>query len=69
MDFKTRKTPEDVQNILDYYGGSLDDSGEPDEAPEEESVVTLPTLEEEEQSQREWAEKVNAWRVERGELQ
>ena len=62
-----RKTPEDVQNVLDYYGGSLDDSGEPDEAPEDESVVTLPTPEEEEQRQREWDEKVRAWRTERGE--
>ena len=67
MDFVTRKTPEDVQNILDYYGGSLDDSGEPDEAPEDESVVTLPTPEEEEQRQLEWDEKVRAWRTERGE--
>ena len=50
MDFETRRTPEDVQNVLDYYGGSLDNSGEPDEAPEEESAVTLPTPEEEEQS-------------------
>ena len=67
MDFVTRKTPEDVQNVLDYYGGSLDDSGEPDEAPEEESAVTIPTPEEEERTQREWTEKVRAWRRERGE--
>ena len=67
MDFETKKVPVDVQKTLDYYGGSLDDSGEPDEAPEEESVVTLPTPEEEEQSQREWAEKVSTWRRERGE--
>ena len=67
MDFVTRKTPEDVQNVLDYYGGSLDDSGEPNEAPEEESAVTIPTPEEEEQRQREWAEKVSTWRRERGE--
>ena len=68
MDFETRKTPEDVQSILDYYGAILDDSGEPDEAPEDESVVTLPTKEEEERTQREWTEKVRAWRTERGEL-
>ena len=69
MDFETKKVPVEVQRTLDYYGADLDDSGEPDEAPEEESVVTLPTPEEEEQRQREWAEKVNAWRVERGEIQ
>ena len=67
MDFETKKVPVDVQKTLDYYGGSLDDRGEPDEAPEEESAVTLPTPEEEEQSQREWAEKVSTWRRERGE--
>ena len=67
MDFETKKVPVDVQKTLDYYGGSLDDSGEPDEAPEEESTVTIPTPEEEEQRQREWAEKVSAWRRERGE--
>ena len=67
MDFETRKTPEDIQKTLNYYGASLDDSGEPDEAPDEESVVTLPTPEEEERTQKEWDEKVSAWRKERGE--
>ena len=67
MDFETRKVPVDVQKTLDYYGASLDDSGEPDEVPEAEGIVTLPTQEEEEQTMREWAEKVSAWRVERGE--
>ena len=67
MDFKTKEIPVDVQETLDYYGADLDDSGEPDEAPEEESSVTIPTPEEEEQRQREWAEKVSAWRRERGE--
>ena len=67
MDLETRKTPKEVQSILNYYGASLDDSGEPDEAPEEESVVTLPTPEEEERTQKEWAEKVSAWRKERSE--
>ena len=67
MDFEKRDTPKEVQNVLDYYGGSLDDSGEPDEAPEDESVVTLPTQEEEERTQKEWAEKVSTWRKERGE--
>ena len=67
MDFETRKTPEEVQKVLDYYGASLDDGGEPDEAPEDEGIVTLPTKEEEEQTQKEWNEKVSAWRKERGE--
>ena len=67
MDFETKKNPVDVQKTLDYYGADLDDSGEPDEAPEEESVVTLPTPEEEERTQKEWDEKVSAWRRERGE--
>ena len=69
MDFDAKKVPVDVQKTLDYYGADLDDSGEPDEAPEEESAVTIPTPEEEVQRQREWAEKVSAWRRERGELQ
>ncbi len=65
MDFE--KTPEEVQKIIDYYGMSLDDSGEPDEAPEDEGPITLPTPEEEKQRQKEWAGKVSAWRKERGE--
>ena len=67
MDFEAKKIPADVQKTLDYYGASLDESGEPDEAPEDESVVTLPTQEEEERTQKEWAEKVSTWRKERGE--
>ena len=62
-----RKTPEEIQKTLDYYGASLDDSGEPDEAPEDEGIITLPTLEEEQQVQKEWDEKVSAWHMERGE--
>ena len=68
MDFETKKIPVDVQKTLDYYGADLDNSGEPDEAPEEECVVTLPTPEEEERTRMEWADKVSAWRMERGEL-
>ena len=67
MDFETKKIPVDIQKTLDYYGASLDDSGEPDEAPEDEGTITLPTLEEEQQVQKEWDEKVSAWRMERGE--
>ena len=62
------RTPKEIQKILDYYGANLDDSGEPDEAPEDEGIVTLPTPEEEEQTQKEWAGKVSVWRMERGEL-
>lgn len=67
MDFETKKIPVDVQKTLDYYGADLDNSGEPDEAPEDEGVVTLPTPEEEKHRQKEWADKVSAWRTERGE--
>ena len=67
MDFKTKEIPVDVQETLDYYGADLDDSGEPDEAPEDEGTVTLPTPEEEKQRQKKWAGKVSAWRKERGE--
>lgn len=67
MEQDKRKTPEEVQKVLDYYGADLDDSGEPDEAPEDEGTVTLPTPEEEKQRQKEWADKVSAWRTERGE--
>lgn len=67
MELDKRKTPEEVQKVLDYYGASLDDSGEPDEAPEDEGTVTLPTPDEEKQRQKEWADKVSAWRKERGE--
>lgn len=67
MEQDKRKTPEEVQKVLDYYGADLDDSGEPDEAPEDEGTVTLPTPEEEKQRKKEWADKVSAWRKERGE--
>lgn len=67
MEQDKRKTPEEVQKVLDYYGADLDDSGEPDEAPEDEGTVILPTPDEEKQRQKEWAGKVRAWRKERGE--
>ena len=69
MDFETKKIPADVQKTLDYYGADLDDSGEPDEVPEDEGIITIPTPEEEQQTQKEWAGKVSAWRKERGERQ
>ena len=51
----------ELNEILDYYGANLDDSGEPDEAPEFEGTVTLPTPEEERQLRQEWAQKVKNW--------
>lgn len=52
---------EELNEILEYYGASLDDSGEPDEAPEFEGTVTLPTPEEEKQALQEWEQKVKRW--------
>ena len=52
---------EELNEILEYYGANLDDGGEPDEAPEFEGTVTLPTLEEEKQARREWEQKVKSW--------
>ena len=54
----------ELNEILDYYGANLDDSGEPDEAPEFEGTVTLPTPEEERQTRQEWAQKVKNWTTE-----
>ena len=51
----------ELNEILEYYGANLDDSGEPDEAPEFEVTVTLPTPEEERQARREWKQKVKNW--------
>lgn len=51
----------ELNEILDYYGANLDDSGEPDEAPEFEGTVTLPTPEEERQLRHEWEQKVKNW--------
>ena len=55
---------EDLNAILEYYGANLDDSGEPDEAPEFEGVVTLPTPEEEKQAHQNWKQKVASWATE-----
>ena len=52
---------EKLQEILDYYGANLDNSGEPDEIPEFEGVVTFPTLEEERFRTQEWSRKVQSW--------
>ena len=52
---------EDLNAILEYYGANLDDSGEPDEAPEFEGIVTLPTPDEEEQARQDWKQKVASW--------
>ncbi len=52
---------EDLNAILEYYGANLDDSGEPDEAPEFEGIVTLPTPDEEKQERQNWKRKVASW--------
>ena len=52
---------EKLQEILDYYGADLDNSGEPDEIPEFEGAVTFPSLEEEVSRSQEWARKVESW--------
>ena len=51
----------ELNEILEYYGANLDDSGEPDEATEFEGIVTLPTLEEEKQLKHGWNRKVKDW--------
>ena len=51
----------ELNEILEYYGANLDDSGEPDETPEFEGIVTFPTLEEEKQARKEWEQKVKNW--------
>lgn len=56
-----------VQKILDYYGANLDNSGEPDEIPEFEGVVTFPSLEEETLRSQEWQRKVQSWDEKGGE--
>ncbi len=68
MDFKTKEIPVDVQETLDYYGADLDDSGEPDEAPEYEGIVPPLNPDEVEQALKAWEEAVRAWRIERGEI-
>ena len=50
-----------AEEILEYYGVNLDDSGEPDEMPEIELVVTFPTIEEESLRTQEWERKVKSW--------
>ncbi|MBQ6919385.1 MAG: hypothetical protein IJQ74_03570 [Synergistaceae bacterium] len=51
----------ELNEILEYYGANLDDSGEPDEVPEFEGTVTFPTPEEERQLRQEWEQKVKNW--------
>ena len=51
----------ELNEILEYYGANLDDSGEPDEVPEFEGTVTFPTPEEERQLRQEWEQKVENW--------
>ena len=56
-----------LQEILDYYGANLDNSGEPDEMPEFEGVVTFPTVEEAFSRNQQWAQKVQSWNKDGGE--
>ena len=61
---ESKKTAEE---LLEYYGANLDNSGEPDEIPEFEGAVTFPTIEEETQRSQEWARKVGSWNRDGGE--
>lgn len=61
---ESKKTAEE---LLEYYGANLDNSGEPDEIPEFEGTVTFPTIEEETQRNQEWARKVESWNKNGGE--
>ena len=54
----------ELNEILEYCGANLDNSGEPDEAPESEGVVTLPTPDEEKQTRIDWEGKVKSWKNE-----
>ena len=58
---------DELQKILDYYGANLDDSVEPDESPESEGIVTLPTPEEERRAHNDWEQKVRSWNNDGGE--
>ena len=58
---------EKLQEILDYYGANLDNSGEPNEMPESECPVTFPTIEEAFSRSQQWQEKVKGWNKKGGE--
>lgn len=51
----------EIQAILEYYGASIDDSGEPDEVPEAKGLVTIPTPDEEKRELSYWKQKVKSW--------
>ncbi|MBQ7262435.1 MAG: hypothetical protein IJR14_01830 [Synergistaceae bacterium] len=55
---REKDLPEEARQALEHYGATLDDSGEPDEPPESEGPVTMPTPEEQEQERAEWAAAV-----------
>ena len=59
----------ELNEILEYYGVNLDNGGEPDEAPESEGILTLPTPEEEKQLKQDWNRKVKDWDNAGGEKQ
>ena len=54
---------EEFNKILEHYGANLDDSVEPDEAPEFEGIVTLPTPDEGKQVIEDWHKRVASWNV------
>ena len=53
----------ELNEILEHYGANLDDSGEPDEAPEFEDIVTLPTPDDAKQALEDWHKRVASWDV------
>ena len=61
MELDMNEIPKSVRDILEHYGATLDDGGEPDEAPDHEGEVTMPTSEEMERERKEWAAMVAAW--------
>ncbi len=66
MELEMNEIPKSVREILEHYGATLDDGGEPDEAPDHEGEVTMPTPEEMERERKEWAAIVASWSKEGG---
>ena len=72
MELEMNEIPKSVREILEHYGatlpvpGRVDDGGEPDEAPDHEGEVTMPTPEEMERERKEWAAIVASWSKEGG---
>lgn len=66
MELEVNEIPESVREILEHYGATLDDGGEPEETPDHEGEVTMPTPEEMERERKEWAAIVASWSKEGG---